>query len=171
MARHYRLSLRNGTESRWECGNVSDCFDSWDSGCVSPVLRSPLPMPNSKSGPKKTESPEPRHRRRSLGWRRGSLPAVWFTLPDVDCSRSQGPYSPPSSDTQERRILWRRAAARWKTDLSARNRQIQWRDLSGLSQTFERPHLSFWSARCDDRGQCQVSPRPASQILARIALA
>ena len=64
-------------------------------------------MPNCKNGTKKTESPKPRPRNRSLGWRRSPLPTVWFALPDVDSSRDQGSYSPPSSDTQECRILWR----------------------------------------------------------------
>src|SRR5215467_6524519 len=166
MAKRYLHLSRTAFGFPWGCGSASGCFDSWDSGSVSldPPLR--MLMLSCRRLTKKTDSAEPRFEGRSLGKRRGPLSTVWFPLSDVDTSRNSRPSSSPSSDSQERWLFWCRPSPGWQTDLSARKWKVQWRNLLGFSQAFEKPCLPIRSACRYDCRQRQIPPCTPSQILA-----
>jgi DDE superfamily endonuclease len=128
-----------------------------------------MQTPNCRSGIKKTEGPQTGCGRRFVGGRRSSLPAIWISLPHVDCSGSGRPHGLAPSHTQECRLLRSRSTARWQAGLPAATPEtkIQRRNLLRISQTSQTMCQPFGAASRRDCGQRYLSSCTTSQTLAR----
>src|SRR5208283_1020573 len=159
--------LSASTERCCECASVSDCFGSWDSAYANPDRWWRKPIPNDSKRIKKTPSADDRSRCRSVGNRRGALPATWFALPDVDSTGDQGSDFAACAHAPQRGLLWRRAPARRAILFPTRDPQVQRAHLLGLPACAVPYQRRQPAAGGGDHGQCPLPPRPTPPRLAR----
>lgn len=117
---------------------------------------------------KKTENTSCRSTHRCVDVRRGTFPAAWNVLSDVDSTGDQRPGTFACADTEERRILRSRPTARRQVCLESRDGGIRWKDLCDIPQKTAKESHSFTEEDCGHSRQCPFPSRQVAQGMAGI---